>query len=174
MRMYQVKGDEFVCGLIESSPREREYGWKPREWRKIISGSTYSSETASSVACYSFDDITIATCHEELFQTPKGNFILVGDGESCSPWSKQLPDCNHYVRGNAFVPLSDDDTRKWLEVRGLDDEQAEIFGDPEQGATQILLKLSPVLVRRCNASAEASGISLQNWIQILMEKNATT
>lgn len=69
---------------------------------------------------------------EELYQTKNGGFFLTAEGLGGSPYGFMQELNNEYVRGHVLLPLTDEQAKKWLEIRELVDEFIEIFGCPDE------------------------------------------
>ena len=107
---------------------------------------------------------------ETLYQTRGGEFLLVGYGNILTPWVKMRPDGKDSLPGDGFLPLSAEDAKEWMELRGLGDEYAEFFGDGDgdedvEVAGEFLLRLPPVFARRIIAAAAKENVPVQRWIQ---------
>lgn len=165
------KGDDWIREQIQGKAIAVQLGWSPSEFRKIIDSEAYSSKTMSRVAEYHTENMEQwYDKTETLYQTRGGSFLLVGYGNILTPWVKFRPDGRDSLPGHGFLPLSVNEAKEWMELRGLDDEYAEVFGDGEDdenidGPGEILLRLPPVFARRIVAAAARENLPVQQWIQ---------
>ncbi|MBV1800478.1 hypothetical protein [Siccirubricoccus sp. G192] len=165
----EQKADEFISSLIREKAAGQKFGDAPHEFRRMIDGVVYNSKTAVCVAYYGNEkyapDYDIV--FEQLYQTPKGHFLLLGVGECCSVWSLYSQNAAGKLSAHAFVPLTADEARRWLELRDLQDELFETFGDPdevESATSEVLLQIPPTLGKRLAASAAGAGMTVSAWI----------
>jgi len=167
------KGDDWIREQIQGKAIAVHLGWPPSNFRKIIDSEAYSSKTMSRIAEYHTEDVEQwYEKTETLYQTRGGSFLLVGYGNILTPWVKFRPDGKDSLPGHGFLPLSENDAKEWMELRGLDDEYAEVFGDGDgdgdEGAEapgEILLRVSPIFARRIIAAAARENVPVQQWIQ---------
>jgi len=100
--------------------------------KKILNGKLYNTETAEYIGAYS-NGLSYTDFHyfcETLYQKKNKEFFLYCEGGARSPYASHCGDTT--TGGNRFVPLSEDDARKWIE-QWLDAEiYIELFGEPEE------------------------------------------
>ena len=100
--------------------------------KKVIEGKLYNTEAATKVA--SWDNGVYGNdfraCDEELYQTKKGNWFMVGSGGPMSKYS--------VTRGNStsgtteIVPMTKEEAYEWLEKNNEIELIEEYFGQIEE------------------------------------------
>lgn len=108
-------------------------GFVPQNLRRISNGKLYNTQTARHLARFSHDPVEHwFSFEEELYQTKNGGFFLTAEGLGGSPYGYKQAHNNEYVRGHVLLPLTDEQAKKWLEIRELLEEYIEIFGCPDE------------------------------------------
>lgn len=100
--------------------------------KKIIDGRKYDTETAKYLGSSTYSNPSNNHYrHEELYRKKNGEYFLYGEGGSSSVYASQL-DVNFWGSGEAIIPMTDDEARKWAEKELSVDEYEEIFGEVEE------------------------------------------
>ena len=160
------RGDNFVFDLLEEKACKKEFGFLPETFRRIIARTTYATKSMTKLITYKPPIEEWSYRKEILFQTRGGKFLLAGEGKTISPWSKKLPDCNDHLAAHAYLPLTLDEVREWLEIRGLETEGSELLltsDEKNAAASEVLIRLSPAIARLVADDVKRQGISLQAW-----------
>ena len=108
--------------------------------KKIINGKVYDTETAKKVASW-YSNYARNDFHyyeEELYQKKTGEFFLYGEGNAASPYSKSCGQ-NEWCGGERIEPLTFKEAQKWAEEHLDGEDYCEIFGEPDEGAEDVLL-----------------------------------
>ena len=100
--------------------------------KKIINGKKYDTETATKIGEYSngYSTSDFHYIDETLYRKKTGEFFLYGEGGPMTRYSHACGDLRGY--GDAFIPMSDEETRKWAEEHLDVDYFEEIFGVVEE------------------------------------------
>ena len=108
--------------------------------KMIINGKVYDTETAKKVASW-YSNYARNDFHyyeEELYQKKTGEFFLYGEGNAASPYSKSCGQ-NEWCGGERIEPLTFKEAQKWAEEHLDGEDYCEIFGEPDEGAEDVLL-----------------------------------
>lgn len=100
----------------------------------IIERRRYSSDSSTEIASYSDgyrSDFRFV--EETLFRTAKGAFLLVVEGGASSAWRHRVG-TGGCCEGHAFIAVSKEQARRWLELRGEDGVIEELFADEIEDA----------------------------------------
>lgn len=101
--------------------------------KKIIGGRKYNTETATEIAVYEndFGRSDFKYMIETLYKKKTGEFFLYGEG---GPMSKYAAEAYGGGRtsGEAIVPLTEAETKKWAEEHMDVDAYEELFGEVEE------------------------------------------
>lgn len=171
--------NERVSDLIGAKEPLFKYGSTPYRLKKIVDGKKYDTETADEIAAFDcnsdFGSETYRNFGETLYQTPSGAFFLVGEGLSqYTPWCAPIPGTNEYGRGHALVPLSSEETKTWLEIRGLVDEYEEIFGQIEEAPVadgrDVVVHLNAQLLFQIHQRLSETSQSLADFLEYAISK----
>ena len=100
--------------------------------KKIINGRRYDTDKATMVATIeSRLPYTDFHYYEELlYRSPRGGWFLVGAGGALSRWGGGF----NGGAGTSIVPLSDAETKQWLESAEETHAIEEYFGDSIEDA----------------------------------------
>lgn len=150
-------------------------GRAPYNFRAVIGGETFNTNTAELLADYEYR--TRECCYDQwetLYQTKKGAFFLVGEGQPLSIFNSKLEDCHDYTMGHQLIPLTAAQTRQWLEVRGLNDELDEIFGavddaDDNADSCTVMVTIPQGLSQRLRDWSEGKCQSIQQAVREAIE-----
>lgn len=101
--------------------------------KKILNGKLYDTETAVYIGSHSnglsYADFSFFC--ETLYRKKNKEFFLYCEGGARSPYASHCGDAA-ITGGSQFVPLREDDARKWIE-QWLDTEiYIDLFGEPEE------------------------------------------
>lgn len=102
--------------------------------KKIINGKKYDTDTAKELGmCWNglapsdFDYVK-----ETLYRKKTGEYFLYGRGGAKSCYAETVRGDNCWTAGEAIIPYTEDEAKRWSE-RNLDvDEYEEIFGKVEE------------------------------------------
>lgn len=94
--------------------------------KKVIEGKIYNTETATFICedSYSYQS-DFRHWSEELYQTPKGKFFLVGEGGPMSKYAESIGNGNVTGSGDNCVPLTDDEALEWCEKAGVEADKIQ-------------------------------------------------
>lgn len=103
--------------------------------KKIINNKRYNTDTATEIASF-HNGLSYTDFHhleETLYQTPNGNWFLVGGG---GPMSKYADRSGNMTTGqsNVFTVLSTDEAYDWLERHGETEALEQYFSDNIENA----------------------------------------
>lgn len=129
---YRKYALQFVIDLVTeregSGATLRKAGYAPVDFRKVFDGKLYDSKKMEVIGSIQKGDRD-EELWEALYRTRKGQFLLEGQGLS-EPWMMW---CDGEAGwGHGFIPLTAEQARLWLELRGLDDELLAAFCEPEE------------------------------------------
>lgn len=83
--------------------------------KQVIEGKIYNTDTATEVASYCYGNPGDFEYEAEtLYLTGKGNWFLYGEGGAKSKYSVSTGQ-NWWSGSNSIMPLTADQTKKWLE-----------------------------------------------------------
>lgn len=168
---------EQVDEWVEAKKVPRHVGRRPEEIKKIINGSTYNTTTAAKLAYFWPGHTEDYEWFEEtLYKTRNGAFFLVGEGMShYSPYWAAIPRTRDTMRGYSLIPLTQDETKAWLELRSLTEAYVELFDTPDEAAPStgevytFTLRIPGVLADRAKRALKG-GESLNAFIQTALAK----
>lgn len=121
--------------------------------KKIINGKVYSTDTAKQIG-YDNDNPT-GNWEETLYQKKTGEFFV----QHWDAWN-----------GGCINPISFKEAQKWLEEHGSAEQYAEVFGEPDEEAGDVLLgiRVSAVAAAKLKRIAAENGVTqsalLDKWI----------
>ena len=100
--------------------------------RKIINGKMYNTETASEIDSWwngkSVRDF--GYCKETLYKKKTGEFFLYGEGGAATAYRSKWGDM--WGDGTKIIPMTDAETREWVECKLDAEVYIELFGEPEE------------------------------------------
>lgn len=107
----------------------------PAHLKSIVAGKLYDTKTAVQVTSFHhYPNEHYYSLEECLYQNKSGKFFLTGEGMGGTPYGYKQDHNGEYVRGHVLLPLTDEQAKKWLEIRDLVDEFITIFGCPEDAS----------------------------------------
>lgn len=107
----------------------------PDYLKSIVEGEIYDTKTATEVAVFEhYPGDNYYLLEEHLYQNKNGKFFLTAAGMGGTPYGYKEYHNGEYVRGHVLLPLTDEQAKKWLELRELVDEFIEIFGCPDEAS----------------------------------------
>lgn len=109
----------FSDETLAAIEKQKKYGYAPYAIKRIFNGKAYNTQSANLIATYEFypDDEPYYHCDEELYQTKKGSFFIVGTGASHTMWSKKDASIGEWRTSYSVVPLAEQEVKRWLEAR---------------------------------------------------------
>lgn len=109
--------------------------------KKVINNKLYNTETAKEIHCwdngYFTNDFNYMS--ETLFQKKTGEFFLYGTGGAMSRYAESSG--NSWGAGCTIIPLTIDETKKWLEDHADGDIYESVFGDIPEDDSRILMTI---------------------------------
>ena len=100
--------------------------------KKIINGRKYDTDTAKIIDSYNngqpCDDY--AYFSETLYQKTTKEFFVYGHGGAASHY--RVFSANGVVGGDAIIPLSEPEAKKWVEIHSTAEIYEELFGKVEE------------------------------------------
>ena len=142
--------------------------------KKIINNKLYDTESAKLAASWSSPgSVTDFSYYEEsLYRKKTGEYFLHGCGGPSTKYAKSAGQ-NQWTNGEAIIPLTYENARKWAEEKLDGDEYEEIFGKVEEEDDKTInatfrLKLSMLETLRQRSSED--GVSLSVFVERILEK----
>lgn len=138
--------------------------------KKIIGGKLYNTDTARRLASWdngeyysSFDLVC-----EALYQKKTGEFFIYGEGGARTKYAKCTS--NLWSGGEAILPVSYEDARKWAEEHISADMYEEIFGKISEDDSRacVNMSLSVANIDHAKRAAAKKGITLSAYIDSLI------
>lgn len=104
--------------------------------KRVIDRKVYNTETATLIHEYwnGYSNSDFHYVSEDLYQTPKGNFFLLGAGGAMT---KYTVDCGNNSRcgsSDNIIPLTKEDAIDWLEAHDGSEKIIELFPDELEDA----------------------------------------
>lgn len=100
--------------------------------KKIINRKTYNTETARSVSVWCNGEYgNMSYVKETLYKKKTGEYFLYGMSGANGKYAESFG-CNSWSGGEAFIPYTEDQAKKWLEKHGSAEEYIKEFGEPEE------------------------------------------
>lgn len=136
--------------------------------KKVINNKLYNTDTAKKLGTWeNTRDYRDPGCiSESLYQKRTGEYFLYGEGGPMSKYARSTSQ-NNWSGGEMIMPLTVDKAREWAEEHLDADEYAEIFGEPDEGATleNLYVQLPTDLMARMRRDAAECGYSLREYVE---------
>ena len=139
--------------------------------KKVINGKVYDTETAKRVGEYEPNPYRsdFNWFCETLYHKKTGEFFLHGDGNANSKYSRSCGQ-NEWCGDEKIVPLTYEETQKWVEEYLTGDEYIAIFGEPEEDEekAQIHINLSKGTISKLKQASQKNGLTVSAYIEQLI------
>lgn len=142
---------------------------------KVIKGKRYDTETATEILTY---DSNYAVSdfnyfRETLYKKRTGEFFLYGQG---GPASKYAESCgqNEWSGGEKIIPYSIAQAKEWVETHFDADDYEKVFGNIEEGKTQVCISLDKSTLAQLKKLAYAKSMTASELVTRLIEHYGAT
>lgn len=142
---------------------------------KVIKGKRYDTETATEILTYdseySVTDFNYFS--ETLYQKRTGEYFLYGEG---GPMSNYAVSCgqNEWCGGEKIIPYSIAQAKAWVEKHFDADTYEKIFGNIEEGKTQVCISLDKSTLAQLKKLASAKSMTASELVSRLIEHYGAT
>lgn len=139
--------------------------------KKVIKGRIYNTETAKKIGAdsYSAPGDFYYYC-DELFQKRTGEFFIYGVGGAMSKYAETIGQ-NQWSGGEAIIPMTYENARKWCEEHLDGDEYEAVFGKIEEDDEKktVALRLSASAVEKIKREASKKDCTMSDVVEDLIK-----
>lgn len=141
--------------------------------KKIISGKVYDTDKAHLLGEW-WNGLSIRDFHcvkEKLYQKRTGEFFLYGWGGPETKYVRR--DGDGWCGGEAIIPLTVEDARRWAEKKLDTDEYEAIFtpADDDDTRERLTVTVSGTLMAKLRLAASEQGKSLTDMVEGILSEN---